>query len=60
MSLLEGKEDITADWREKFLNTYKVSCSKSHYASPRKYDVSWILRFYSSIVLFISHYRLSA
>lgn len=28
MSFLEGKEDITEDWREKFLNTYKVSCSK--------------------------------
>lgn len=24
LSFLEGKEDITADWREKFLNTYKV------------------------------------
>lgn len=24
MSFLEGKEDVTADWREKFLNTYKT------------------------------------
>lgn len=25
VSFLEGKEDILEDWREKFLNTYKVS-----------------------------------
>ena len=24
MSILEGKPDIFEDWREKFLNTYKV------------------------------------
>ena len=24
MSVLEGKPDIFEDWREKFLNTYKV------------------------------------
>lgn len=33
MSFLEGKEDVTADWREKFLNTYKVSHSKKPPAS---------------------------
>lgn len=33
MSFLEGKEDITADWREKFLNTYKVSCGKRCHVS---------------------------
>lgn len=28
VSFLEGKEDITEDWREKFLNTYKVRWSR--------------------------------
>ncbi|KAM8842781.1 mpv17-like protein isoform 2-T2 [Synchiropus picturatus] len=27
VSFLEGKEDIMEDWRDKFLNTYKDSCS---------------------------------
>lgn len=36
VSVLEGKEDVFEDWREKFFNTYKVGHKNPHLIQMKK------------------------